>query len=483
MARAENQGLQIALIVFVMLTIVLAVVTFLYVRNYQEAIAANTQLQKTATDNKKLADSAQAEINNIKERLGVAVEMPEEKVKSTFEEDMKNFAATLPADKQHYRYALESLWNTNQELAADNTELQNNRKQLQDQLKLRDEERDAQIQKFSKQAEDSARDTAEERAKFDDARKSLTATSEEMNGKIVEKDNQYAQLQETSARQQQGLQSEMKTISTAKDLLEDKIKGYEKAEFEMALGNVVLVNSERRGTSFAYINLGSADMLPPLMTFSVYDELANTSIGEGLKGRLEVTQVLGEHLAMTRILDEDHANPIAAGDKIYTSLWKPGQTLHFAILGLFDLDNDGADDRAILRDLITSTGGIIDAEMDNAGKISGEMDINTRYLIEGTTPKDRNAIDGKAKMVADADRAGVERITATRFLEQAGWKDPRQVVKFGRNGTRERIQNEAFDKPVPTAQPKTEANFQKRRPWNPKDSLPKKIEDKVPEKK
>ena len=31
MARSENQGLQIALIVFVMLTIVLAVVTFLYV--------------------------------------------------------------------------------------------------------------------------------------------------------------------------------------------------------------------------------------------------------------------------------------------------------------------------------------------------------------------------------------------------------------------------------------------------------------------
>ena len=44
MAARENQGLQIALIIFVMLTIVLIVTTFLFFRNYQEAQEKNKAL-------------------------------------------------------------------------------------------------------------------------------------------------------------------------------------------------------------------------------------------------------------------------------------------------------------------------------------------------------------------------------------------------------------------------------------------------------
>jgi hypothetical protein len=121
----------------------------------------------------------------------------------------------------------------------------------------------------------------------------------------------------------------------------------------------------------------------------------------------------------------------------------------------------------VVRDLITSVGGIIDAEMDSQGKITGNVDLNTRYLLEGKIPKDRAAVDGAALLISKAELAGTERMPITKFMEQSGWKDPRQVVKFGRNGTRERIPAEPKDAAKRTATSKEAANFSKRKPWRP----------------
>ena len=180
-----------------------------------------------------------------------------------------------------------------------------------------------------------------------------------------------------------------------------------------------------------YINLGREDQLIPLVTFSVHAKEANTSQGEGLKARIEVTDILGDHLARARILDEDFANPIAPEDKIYTPLWHPGQRTHVAIFGTIDLDGDGEDDRAVVKDLVTSVGGVVDAEMDALGKMTGTIDISTRFLLEGKIPKDRDAAVGAAAMIKKAEQTGVERIPMSKFVELSGWKDPRQVVRFG----------------------------------------------------
>ena len=50
MASSENQGLQIALIIFVMLTIILSVTTFLFFREYEEAVACARRLGLTNLD-------------------------------------------------------------------------------------------------------------------------------------------------------------------------------------------------------------------------------------------------------------------------------------------------------------------------------------------------------------------------------------------------------------------------------------------------
>ena len=50
MASSENQGLQIALIIFVMLTIILSVTTFVFFRQADEATIRSIADSKKATD-------------------------------------------------------------------------------------------------------------------------------------------------------------------------------------------------------------------------------------------------------------------------------------------------------------------------------------------------------------------------------------------------------------------------------------------------
>jgi hypothetical protein len=479
MARAENQGLQIALIVFVMLTIVLAVVTFLYVRNFQESVARNAQLEKAAQDDKANAIKMQAEITFLMERVGVDPKMPvgQEKkdeenaagtVKGIFQDDMKQFAATLPSEKQQYRGTLESLWNTNQELFAANTDMQNKFKELQDQFTRREEERDRQIKEFRDKSDDSAKDLLERQTTFDSDRQRINASNEDLNSKLAQKDAEKSQISDQAIKKEAALGNEIKTLAQTNQLQNDKVKKLTKSHFEVAQGVVRAIDLNGGKEGNVYINLGREDQLTPLVTFSVHAKEANTSQGEGLKARIEVTDILGDHLARARILDEDYANPIAPDDKIYTPLWHPGQRTHVAIFGTIDLDGDGEDDRAIVKDLVTSVGGIIDAEMDPLGKITGNIDINTRFLLEGKIPADRDANIGATAMITKADQAGVERIPMSKFVELSGWKDPRQVVRFGRNGTRERIPAEQRDGSLMrSATPTEAANFQKRRPYQP----------------
>ena len=292
MARAENQGLQIALIVFVMLTIVLAVVTFMYVRSFQEARAEATKLKDTARDDNARALDMQKEITLLKEMLGVdpktivgATEADEKAaltVKKTFETDMQQFAATLPPEKQHYRDALESIWQTNQELFTASTELQNNFKQLQDQFTRREEERDKQIKEFRDKADEQAKDTVDQRGKFEEDRSKVNATSEDLNTRLAQKDAEKGQVADAAAKQEQVFKGEIKTLSTDNMLKNEKLRKLQTSQFEVAQGEVVMVNPHKKGT--VYLNLGSADQLIPLVTFSVHDAGANTAQGDGLKG-------------------------------------------------------------------------------------------------------------------------------------------------------------------------------------------------------
>ena len=106
-----------------------------------------------------------------------------------------------------------------------------------------------------------------------------------------------------------------------------------------------------------WINLGSADALRRQITFSVFDADKQDPAKTDRKGSIEVTKILGDHMAEAHITNDDPQNPILTGDQILQPGLASRQALRFALTGIIDLDGDGRSDMKMARDLIELNGG------------------------------------------------------------------------------------------------------------------------------
>jgi len=145
MAR-ENQGLQIALIVFVMLTIILGVTTFIFFRQYEEADAKAKAHQKEATDNLNGMRLRVAEIEDLKAKMGFAPNEEKTTLDAEFAKDMATYAANFPAETQVYRQVLARLHEVIKEKNDKLAELQAEVQDLKNRYQVREASKDPQIQ-------------------------------------------------------------------------------------------------------------------------------------------------------------------------------------------------------------------------------------------------------------------------------------------------------------------------------------------------
>ena len=139
-------------------------------------------------------------------------------------------------------------------------------------------------------------------------------------------------------------------------------------------------------------------------------------------------------MAEARITSDDPTNPILTGDNIYSQIWHRGKKLHFALTGVIDIDGDGKSDLQLARDLIELNGGIVDAYLDEDGKVQGEITANTRYLVSGDAPEKTWKValqKGVQEMYKTASSLGVETITIAEFLSQMGYKPQDRMVQLG----------------------------------------------------
>ncbi len=61
------------------------------------------------------------------------------------------------------------------------------------------------------------------------------------------------------------------------------------------------------------------------------------------KGGIEISRILGDHLAEARIVDDNISDPLLPGDVVHTALWTPGVREKFAFTDGMDIDGDGTD--------------------------------------------------------------------------------------------------------------------------------------------
>lgn len=430
MAR-ENQGLQIALIIFVMLTIVLGVTTFLFFRRYEEAEIKAKAAQEQATKDSTRASAKAEEANRLKQLMGFAVTDEIPAIEAKFAEDMQIYAGTFPEDQRFYRPLVKQLYDT---ISARNTELvavKADVQQLKDALAVREANKDGQIQTLDTAMKKAGDDLVAERNKFNDERRQMTALQQQVADALAKAKKEAQDALAKVETQLTDAANRLNKMSTLLTSTTKKLDEVTKETMDLPDGEVRWVN-QRAGT--VWINLGRADNLTRQMSFSVYGSDATDLSSTGKKASIQVTQILGDHLAEARIVEDNISNPIMPGDKIFTPLWNTGEKKRFAITGFCDLDGDGRSDIEQVRQLIALNGGIVDAWTDDKGEIQGEITINTRYLVIGDQPGERGAagtIAGFTKMVTNAEKLGIQKIPLPDLLQRMGWKNQTPVIRYG----------------------------------------------------
>ena len=443
MASSENQGLQIALIIFVMLTIVLSVTTFVFFRSYEEADTKARNDSKNAAEKEAALRTAATEIASLKKFIGVSEQAKIEEVDATFKGDMTNFVAGIPEEKKFYRPALEYTYNTlhekDQELASAREEIE----KVKAERAQVEAAKQAQVAAAEQKQQQAAEQLAEAQKVFEAERLKKDQELDAIKGELDAKIAKYDELEAEKKKEIDALSADRNKLQAINEGLNKKVTDLDPTSgFEVPDGKIVWVNQKARSV---WINVGQADGLQRQVTFSVVDSGDDVGGDQKTKGRIEVTEILGPHFAQARILEDELYNPIVQDDKIFTPLWQPGRSESFALVGKFDLDGDDVDDRDVIHDLIRMAGGRIDAEVSLDGKQTGELTMNTRYLVEGSPPDDKSVEGAFSKMHEEAQRLGVRTLTLAKFLDHIGWKASTDTLKFGRRGNAEGVPVEPPD--------------------------------------
>lgn len=445
MAARENQGLHIALILFVMLTVLLAVLCYF---TFTSANEMGDKLEVARADEKKAQDRAEAyklQANLVKAYIGFGTLSPEdavaavermavldsevasetEEITQAYEEDMKKFDQGYTGVRNYRNFPQiaedtitrlhgtvnenvkreETLINEKEtSIAAANEAKTVAENKAADHLKML-ETRTNEFSDLTKAIQNDQQASAQRAAEVGEA---LKAEQTLRRDQVGERDAQIAQLTDTLAK---------KT---------EKLEEYEAEEFDIADGRITNV-SARAG--IVWINVGLEDNLPQNATFAVYPQDSAQFRAEGVKATIKVKRIFPNSAEAT-ITYEKVSDPIVPGDVINTTTWSPGRQQSFAISGFIDIDGDKRSDAERLRSIITQNGGRVVAYIDENGDVQGEIDAKTRYLITGDDYPAGGNNDGLLQKRYDAtsrlnDQASAEAVEKKYYqelLEEMGYR-------------------------------------------------------------
>lgn len=460
MPARQDQTLQIFLIIFIFLFLVSAVLAYLGWKGYSEATQRELGTKSTLDSKSQQVQTQQDIIQQHQERIGVGASDTPESVKAAFEADMKAYAPGV--EQPSYRKVVEAVHKDAQESSAREASLNDRLGQLTKDMQGLQAEKAAEIAKIEEARQKAQVDLAAVQNQFKEDRARMQKSEADLMAKVESQKNAFDAKVAEWAAQKAAFEKEIGKLTDSIRILEANRKD-EPGSFEFADGRVSWVNQD--GT--VWINLGTADSLRRQVTFSVYDADEHDAKKATKKASIEVTKLLGPHLAEAKITEDDARNPILTGDNIHSQVWHRGKQLHFALTGFIDIDGDGRSDMELARQLIEMNDGIVDAYLKDDGTVEGEITANTRYLVLGEIPE--SALQTKLQagwntMSQEATRLGVEAITLPEFLGQMGYKPQDRTVPLGAGATARDFPARPDDQSPPTATPRFRARTPYRAP-------------------
>lgn len=277
--------------------------------------------------------------------------------------------------------------------------------------------------------------------------KRITTLEEDLRRELIEKE----QIRENADRTEKTLNSQVEQLTTIVQAQKQRLDEIQKVSFEVADGEIVSVDAN---LGIVYISLGSLDNLRPQVSFSVYSR-DHRGIGRearDIKASVEVTKVLGPHLAEAKILNQDRTRPISAGDPIYSPIWAGGRSESFAFVGLIDFDNDGKSDRDTLHRLLKGARAEVELEVDDNGvrtPADGKLSEKVKFLVLGDVPDPSRFASGDPRrpqiqaimdqrnaLLKEATLTGVRLVPLSDFMAYMGFQSqlrtyiPGQVDRF-----------------------------------------------------
>ncbi len=423
------QGVIIALC----LLLVLLIVGLILLNNKRVAAEASaTDANARAQEANSAASSAQGEANNYKTWMGFNEADTKETVQKSFEEDMKKYGSTADENVRFYSPLLKSMQAEIETRGLSELKAKEDATRLNEQLVGLKAEMDKQFAEFDKQFKQLQQDSFAERNKFNQQREEANAEKDRLSKQLAEQRGQIDKLAADRAAAEKKLDDEVAGLGRDIEILRNNQADPDPFA-QPADGLIRWVNQKEQRL---WINIGEADHLRTQVTFSVYSGDESDALKADTKGSIEVTKILGPHMAEARITSDVPTRPLMEGDKVYSQVWNRGRQVGFAIAGFIDMEGDGKPDIDELKSVIQLNNGKVDAIPGDTGLVDGEMTVDTRYLILGKYPE--STVSGGdvqrqawEKMTETADRLGIETITLDEFLTLMGWKADRRTVTLG----------------------------------------------------
>lgn len=461
-ATRETNGLQAAVIIFFLLVVILAVLTYVFFKSASDLKKKVASLEQQTANANTAAREAQDEANKLKEMIGYKIEDKLGAIEANFKEDMKTHGATFPEESRRYRPILEAMSRQLADVTQREAASLAREQALKDRLAAIEKTKDQQIAEFKQQMDKLTADLAAERGKFNTERGRLTGSAGKLQAEL-------ASTRKTAATQTGKLKDQLRKANTRiqrtvgiNEELGRKLREREAAGHENPDGRVTWVNQRTR---MAWVNLGEGDFLKRHLHFSVFPVDANNLAQPEKKGSIEITRIIGPHMAEARIIEDDPSRPILPGDKIHSPVWQSGVQTSFALAGFLDIDGDNESDREKIRDIIELNGGKVVMEQLEDGKTQGELTVNTRYLVLGEKPDagtKQQVLAGYSKIIAKAQELGIERMPIGEFIAQMGWHADDRTVQLGRAARPEDFKATFPHGVQPRSYGSTSKEFQKR---------------------
>jgi hypothetical protein len=468
-APRESQGLQIATIIFAILTIILAVTTYIYYADgekmRQEIEASKTRVAQVEKQNNLLMYRLRAlqyviGAGQVSRDTVDAAKPPEGDAETAellreFDIDMAMYAGQAGAtEANNYRSLPKFLLSIihNKQVATVDADAETKRVQAKSASDLAAE------QARTKAAEDASAkamaDLNQEVAKFNQDRNVVQQQKEQLATQLAAKEAAIKKEREDNSKALATVSTQYDQVRRTNEVLRDKLVSLNSEKvnrFEAPDGRVTLVNQAQR---LVWINLGQKDGLQRQTTFAVFDHDENGVTQAEPKARIEVVRIVGEHLAECRILEDKPANPILQNDIVFTPAWSPGVKVHFALVGFMDINKDGVSDREMIRNFIQMSGGVIDAELHDDGTRTGSMSVDTRYLVLGEKPNERTGtrmLQEYNFMLQEVSKYGTETINVQKLMSMMGVKVEERTVELGSSAAKSEFKRRNPPRPAGVA--------------------------------